>query len=184
MKISSDFNASHLVDSSQKSSVTDKTFFTQKLTADEVKELRQQVVDNANAYTFSSVSVQNQLTNSQDEFTNNYQEFQSFLKEIGYNGQSISTLSKDEAAKLVSQDGIFGVKQTSQRIADFVIKGSGGDEDLMRAGREGMLQGFADAEKAWGDTLPDISQQTMKQATEMIDKAMSDLGFGILNTTA
>lgn len=184
MEISSDFNAQHVVNSSQKSSVTDKTLFTQKLTTDEVKELRQQVVDNANAYTFASVNVQNQSANSQDKFASDYQDFQNFLKDIGYHGKPIATLSKDEAAKLVSQDAIFGVKQTSQRIADFVIKGSGGDEDLMRAGREGMLQGFADAEKAWGDTLPDISQQTMKQATEMIDKAMNDLGFSILNTTA
>jgi hypothetical protein len=54
----------------------------------------------------------------------------------------------------------------------------------MRAGREGMLQGFKEAEKMWGGKLPDISQQTMAKATEMVDKAMSDLGFSILDKQA
>jgi hypothetical protein len=45
-----------------------------------------------------------------------------------------------------------------------------------------MLLGFKQAEDMWGDKLPDISQKTMQAAIEMVDKAMSDLGFSILNT--
>ncbi len=44
-----------------------------------------------------------------------------------------------------------------------------------------MLQGFKDAEFMWGGTLPDISQQTMKAALELVDKEMNRLGFSILN---
>jgi hypothetical protein len=166
------------------SSVLNKTVFTEKLTKDEARELREQVRENANAFAFKSADVQNGIVNKQDMFTKNYEDFQNFLKDIGYNGKPIAELSKDEAAKLVSEDGIFGIKQTSERIANFVISGAGGDEKLLRAGREGMLQGFKDAEKIWGDKLPDISQQTMQKATELVDKAMSDLGFSILNTEA
>ncbi|CAI6145598.1 MAG: hypothetical protein SPLUMA2_SPLUMAMAG2_01254 [uncultured Sulfurimonas sp.] len=91
-------------------------------------------------------------------------------------------LSKQEAGVLVAEDGFFGVGQTSECIANFVvIAGSGGDEDRLRAGREGMLQGFKDAESMWGGTLPDISQQTMKAALELVDKEMKSLGFSILN---
>ena len=54
----------------------------------------------------------------------------------------------------------------------------------MRAGREGMLLGFSQAEEMWGGELPEISQQTMKAAIEMVDKAMHDLGFSILNQEA
>lgn len=184
MKISSEFNPTSSAQNPAKSSVAGKTLFTEKLTKDETKELRQQIVDNANAYTFASVNVQNGVSNQKDIITQNYEEFQNFLKDIGYDGKPIAELSKDEAAKLVSEDGIFGIKQTSQRIADFVTNGAGGNEDMLRAGREGMLQGFKDAEKAWGDKLPDISQQTMQKATELVDKVMNDLGFGVLNTTA
>ena len=91
-------------------------------------------------------------------------------------------LSKQEAGALVAEDGFFGVGQTSEHIANFVvIAGSGGDEDRLRAGRKGMLQGFKDAESMWGGILPDISQQTMKAALELVDKEMNRLGFSILN---
>lgn len=184
MKISSEFNPLSSAQNSAKSSVVGKTLFTEKLTDDEAKELRQQVVDNANAYTFASTNIQSGIAKNKDVITQNYEEFQNFLKDIGYNGKPIAELSQDEAAKLVSEDGIFGIKQTSERIANFVINGAGGNEDLLRAGREGMLQGFKEAEKIWRDKLPDISQQTMQKATELVDKAMSDLGFGVLDTTA
>ena len=54
----------------------------------------------------------------------------------------------------------------------------------MRAGREGMILGFKQAEAMWGGELPEISQQTMKAAIEMVDKAMYELGFSILNEEA
>ena len=65
-----------------------------------------------------------------------------------------------------------------------MIQGAGGNEDLLRAGREGMLRGFKEAEQIWGSTLPDISQKTIQIATEFVDKAMHDLGFSIINKEA
>jgi len=180
MQISSNIGAT----GSAQSSSAIKTVFTEKLTRDEAQDLKRQVMENANAFAFNSTKAQMGIMNPQDQSAKDVQDFQSFLKDIGYNGKPIAELSKDEAAKLVSEDGIFGVKQTSERIAQFVIAGAGGDEKMLRAGREGMLQGFKDAEKAWGSKLPDISQQTMQKATEMVDKAMSDLGFSIIDKEA
>jgi len=51
----------------------------------------------------------------------------------------------------------------------------------LRAGREGMIQGFKDAEEAWGGELPEISQTTMSKSIEMLDMAIKDLGYSILN---
>jgi len=164
-----------------------KSLYTQKLTKDEVDGLRQQVVESTNAFTFKSVSLQaqTQTLSFEDKFKKEYEEFQSFLKDVGYNGKPIAELSEDEAKVLVADDGIFGVKQTSERIANFVINGANGDEKLLRAGREGMMQGFSEAQKVWGDEkLPDIAQKTMQAATEMIDKVMNDLGFSVLDATA
>ena len=168
------------VDLSQKSAGV-KTLFTEKLSKDEVKELREQITQNANAYSMQSFSVQTNVLNAQDQFTKDYEDFQSFLSGVGYEGKPISELSKDEAAALVSEDGIFGITQTSERIANFVINGSGGDESMMRAGREGMIQGFKEAEQMWGGKLPEISQLTISKAIEIVDMAMNDLGFSILN---
>ena len=158
-----------------------KTNFTEKISKDEAMELRAQIRDNANAIMFSSTSVQANILSPEEQFTKDYDDFQSFLSGVGYEGKPIAELSQDEAAQLVSEDGLFGVTQTSERIANFVINGSGGDEDRMRAGREGMLLGFSQAEEMWGGKLPEISQQTMQAAIEMVDKAMYDLGFSILN---
>lgn len=180
MKISS--NVTQSVTNSSAGAV--KNLYTEKLTKDEAKELRAKVIENANAFTFKSTSVQGNILSLEDKFAQAYDEFQSFLKDIGYGGKPIAELSQDEAAKLVSEDGIFGIKQTSERIANFVINGANGNEDLLRAGREGMLEGFKQAEAIWGGKLPEISQKTMQAATEMVDKAMHDAGFSILNQEA
>lgn len=180
MKISS--NMSQMSVASHSNDI--KNLYTEKLTKDEAKELRAKVMENANAFTFKSSSIQQNALSLEDKFTQAYDEFQSFLQDVGYKGKPIAELSQDEAKALVSEDGIFGVKQTSQRIADFVINGAGGDESMLRAGREGMLLGFKQAEEMWGGKLPEISQETMKLATEMVDKAMYDLGFSVLNKEA
>ena len=177
MKISSDMGVSQ----STQNSLGIKNLYTQKLSKDEEKELRQQVVDNANAFAFKSTNIQQEVFNPTEKFVQDYKDFQNFLKDIGYKGGSIDKLSKEEASKLVSEDGIFGVKQTSQRIADFIISGANANESLLRAGRKGMIQGFKDAEKIWGGKLPEISQQTMAKSIEKVDLAMSDLGFSILD---
>nr|WP_321268033.1 hypothetical protein [uncultured Sulfurimonas sp.] len=158
-----------------------KTNFTQKISKEEAVELREQITKNAQEMMLSSTTIQSTLASKSDDFASLYKDFQSFLGDIGYEGKPIAELSQEEAAELVSEDGFFGVTQTSERIANFVINGAGGDEDLMRAGREGMLQGFKEAEAMWGGELPEISQQTMAKSIELVDKAMHDLGFSIIN---
>ncbi len=158
-----------------------KTNFTEKISKEEASELRKQISENANEMMFNSTAIQSANVSAQEQFKIDYEDFQSFLSGVGYEGKPIAELSQSEAAELVSEDGLFGIKQTSERIANFVINGSGGDEDRMRAGREGMLLGFQQAEEMWGGELPEISQKTMQAAIEMVDKAMHEAGYSILN---
>ncbi|MCK4737233.1 MAG: hypothetical protein KAT10_01630 [Sulfurimonas sp.] len=158
-----------------------KPLFTEKLSKDEVAEIKAELKQNSQMVSFNSASIQGQINGKADKFTQDYQDFQTFLSDIGYSGKPIAKLSQEEASELVSEDGFFGVTQTSERIANFVINGAGGDESMMRAGREGMIQGFKEAEAMWGGELPEISQETMAKAIEMVDKAMYDLGFSIIN---
>ena len=174
--------SSNMTQGSQiQSSTGIKSLYTEKLTKDEVKELRTQIQKNANAFSFGSSSIQSSVSGVNNNFEQDYTDFQNFLTDIGYKGKPIAQLSQKEASQLVSEDGIFGIKQTSERIANFVIQGANGNEDMLRAGREGMLQGFKDAEKMLGGKLPTISQKTIQAATELVDKAMYDLGFSILD---
>ncbi|MDD5156501.1 hypothetical protein [Sulfurimonas sp.] len=158
-----------------------KSVFTEKLSKSELSDIKEQIAKNANEIVLNSISLQGSFSNKTANADGEYDKFQSFLGDIGYSGKPIAKLSKEEATELVSKDGFFGVDKTSQRIADFVIMGAGGDESKMRAGREGMIKGFKDAEAMWGGKLPEISQETMKKSIEMVDKAMHDLGFSIID---
>ncbi|MDF1879719.1 hypothetical protein JHD50_00120 [Sulfurimonas sp. MAG313] len=153
----------------------------------QVEEVKEQYKENKAAQISQILSEVQSLVDTRSNgtsFEQDYQQFQSFLSDIGYEGEPIASLSQEEATQLVSEDGFFGVKQTSERIANFVIQGSGGDEELLREGRKGILQGFDQAEAQWGGKLPDIAYETISKAVEMIDKALIEGGFSILNEQA
>ena len=172
-------NMGHLQASGSANNI--KTNFTEKISKNEAADIRAQISEDARNILISSVSTQVSVLNKQ-EVTN--EDFKTFLNDIGYEGKPIADLSQSEASELVSEDGFFGINQTSERIANFVINGAAGDESMMRAGREGMLQGFKEAEAMWGGELPEISQKTMQKALELVDKAMYDLGYSVLDTEA
>lgn len=100
---------------------------------------------------------------------------------LSYNGSPISELSVEEAGNLIRSDGYFGVEKTSQRIADFVIQGAGDDIERLKAGREGVLQGIARAEKAWGGKLPEISYETLAKSLAAIDDKLRENGEPIVD---
>jgi len=158
-----------------------KSVFTQKLTKDEIGELKEQIAQSSSSFMFKSTTIQDKIIGSQNQFEQEHDDFQSFLTDIGYGGKPIAQLSQAEATDLVSEDGFFGIDKTSQRVADFVINGSGGNEEMMREGRKGVIQGYEDAKKAWGGELPEISQKTQERTLELIDKAMVDLGYSIMD---
>lgn len=105
-------------------------------------------------------------------------------KSIGYKGKDISLLNQDEAKALISEDGFFGISNTANRIADFVINGAGDNLEMLKSGREGVLEGFKEAERLWGGRLPEISQQTIQKSLEKIDERIAKLGGNILNVQA
>ncbi|WP_416861514.1 hydrogenase-4 component G [Helicobacter ganmani] len=106
------------------------------------------------------------------------------LSSIGYDGKPIQELTQDEAKALIAEDGFFGVAKTSDRIADFVLAGAGDDVEKLKAGREGIIRGYNQAEKAWGGNLPDISKETLEKALEKVDKKLASLGVNVLDQNA
>jgi len=135
------------------------------------------------SFSFSESSFELQSNLEKDPMALEYGKFQDFLQSIGYEGKPIAQLSQEEAGALVADDGFFGIQQTAERIANFVIQGSGGDEEMMRAGRKGIMQGFDEAEALWGGKLPDISYKTIELAAKMIDDKMAELGYSVLDTS-
>lgn len=164
-----------------------KPLYTRKVEGDELKALKQKVFENTQAFSFSMTVVQSSVERfeiKEDvDFQKQYEAIQKLLDDIGYKGKHIADLTQDEAKELVGEDGFFGVKQTARRIADFVIEGAKGDEQLLRAGLEGIQRGFEEAEKIWGGTLPDISYRTIDAAKELIQKEMAGLGYAIVDAS-
>ena len=97
------------------------------------------------------------------------------LKNIGYEGKPITELTQDEAKDLVSENGFFGVTQTSDRVANFVFSFAGDDLELLQKGREGIIQGFEEAKKMFGGELPEISYKTQERTLSLIDEKINSL---------
>lgn len=106
------------------------------------------------------------------------------LASTGYTGKPLNSLSKDEASALVSDSGYFGVDNTANRIADFVIAAAGDDLGKLQSGLEGVKNGFAQAEKLWGGKLPDISYQTIDKTLASLNDRIASLGGNLINVQA
>lgn len=74
-----------------------------------------------------------------------------------------------QAKEDISEDGYWGVSQTSDRIFDFAMALSGGDLESMKKMQEAFEKGFAQATGAWGRELPDISSQTHDAVTKKFE---------------
>lgn len=83
-----------------------------------------------------------------------------FWAKIAKGGFTVDEQAKAAAQEAISEDGYFGVKQTSQRIFDFASALAGDDEEKMKEMEAAFEKGFKQATKAWGRDLPSISNQT------------------------
>lgn len=87
------------------------------------------------------------------------------------NGNSL--LTDDEIAQAkedISEDGYWGVEQTSDRILDFAKALSGNDTSKAELLLNAFKDGYKAATKSWGDELPDISKRTYDAVLEKFEK--------------
>jgi len=82
---------------------------------------------------------------------------------------TVDTATKEQAQKDISEDGYWGVKQTSQRLFDFASALASDDVDKMKEMQKAMEKGFKLATGAWGRELPSICQDTFDAANKLFD---------------
>ena len=82
---------------------------------------------------------------------------------------TVDAATKEQAQKDISEDGYWGVKQTSQRLFDFASALAGDDVDKMKEMQKAMEKGFKLATGAWGRELPSICQDTFDAANKLFD---------------
>ena len=85
------------------------------------------------------------------------------------NLKNVSEADIKQAQEDVSEDGYWGVKQTSQRLFDFASALAGDDVEKMKEMQAAMEKGYKLATKDWGQDLPGISKDTLDAANKLFD---------------
>ncbi len=81
----------------------------------------------------------------------------------------VDAATKAQAQEDISEDGYWGVKQTSQRLFDFASALAGDDPEKMKDMQKAIEKGFKEATGAWGRDLPEISHQTFDATNKLFD---------------
>ena len=86
----------------------------------------------------------------------------------------LSEADRAQAAELVSEDGFFGVKQTTARIMDFAkaLVGENASGEQIENMRNAVQKGFDDVAKLFGgfDKLPDVTKDTYEAIMTAFDE--------------
>lgn len=93
----------------------------------------------------------------------------SIWKTLASGNFEVDAATKAQAQEDISEDGYWGVKQTSQRLFDFASALAGDDVDKMKEMQEAMHKGFKQATKDWGQDLPGISNDTLEAANKLFE---------------
>lgn len=95
----------------------------------------------------------------------------------------VDDATRAQAQEDISEDGYWGVKQTSSRILDFATALTGGDPSKIEDMRKAFEKGYKQAEDTWGGKLPDISKQTYDAVMAGFDKMAEDAAQAGATTT-
>jgi len=141
---------------SQKMSKEDRTALIQQMKADQEK-----MISNLMDIVMKTISGQGSsfAIATQDDMWK-------FLAEGKFEADP-ETIKK--AQEDISEDGYWGVNQTSDRIVDFAIALSGGDTSKADELLEAFKKGYEQATGTWGKDLPDISKKTYDAVEEKFE---------------
>lgn len=86
-----------------------------------------------------------------------------------YEKLEVDDSTRLNAQQEVSEDGFWGVKQTSQRSIEFAKALSSGDPSKIPLLKEAIEDAYQAAEKSWGGELPEISKKTQEATLKGLD---------------
>lgn len=119
---------------------------------------------------------QNQLTDLVHSMlntqTNTFGEANNIWQFLSKGNYTVDAATQKKAQEAISEDGYWGVKQTSDRIVSFATALAGNDSKQLEKMRDAFLKGYEKAEKTWSGKLPEISKKTYDAVLEKFDKLM------------
>lgn len=147
--------------------VSKATYSINKMTAEERDALVQQLKADQESRQQQLIDIVNKmLTGQANTFAKADDSFWKFLASGEY---TVDEETKAQAQQDISEDGYWGVKQTSQRLFDFASALAGDNVELMKDMQAAMEEGFKEATKTWGKDLPDICQDTLDAANKLFE---------------
>ena len=93
---------------------------------------------------------------------------------------SVDDETAKEAAEEISDDGYWGVEQTSERLVSFAKALAGNDPTKADTMSEALQKGYDEAAKSWGGELPEICKKTL----EVTKQKLNDWKNGTSSTEA
>ena len=128
----------------------------------------------ADARTAQMRSLVEKMMSGQANAYGNANDIWSFLRKGNY---KVDPATRLQAQQDISEDGYWGVNQTSDRIVSFATALTGGDPDKIEEMRAAFQKGYKQAEQTWGGKLPEISQRTYDAVLEKFDKLAAEAGI-------
>lgn len=99
-----------------------------------------------------------------------------FWKMIASGNFTVDSQTRAEAQEAISENGYWGVSQTSQRIFDFAYALAGDDVNKMKEMQAAVEKGFQQAGAAWGGELPSICGNTHTAVSKLFDDYYAQRG--------
>ena len=140
---------------------TDRTKIIQQLKADDALR-QQQLLDIVHKMMGKQAKTYGIANTDNDE--------DSIWKFLAKGDFTVDAATKAQAQEDISENGYWGVKQTSERILDFAKALAGDDPEKLEKMRSAFEKGYKQAEKTWGGELPDISKQTFDAVMKGFDE--------------
>lgn len=152
-------------------SATDKkaTYSVNKMSAQERAALVDQLKADQQAREQSLVKMVQDMMNKQAKTYSKASGDDSIWKFLASGEFTVDAATKAQAQEDISEDGYWGVKQTSQRLFDFASALAGDDVEKMKKMQAAMEKGYKLATKSWGKDLPSISSDTINAANKLFE---------------
>lgn len=158
-------SAKETVKTDDTAAVYDKT----KLSEDDRKAITAQLkADQEKRQAQLTELVQNMISKQ----TNTFGEATDIWKFLAKGDFTVDAETKKKAQEDISEDGYWGVNQTSDRIVSFATALAGDDKEALEEMKEAFIKGYKQAEEQWGGELPEISQKTYDAVMEKFDKLL------------
>ncbi|WP_293976562.1 hypothetical protein [uncultured Clostridium sp.] len=129
-----------------------------------------------------SVNESDELSRLIEENERKQEEFKKLIQSLitnqgeSYNvvlfGQKLNVSPEiaQQAKESISDGGEYSVDSVATNIINMAKALSGGDSSKISELKEGFLKGFKEAEKVWGDELPDICKKTYDEVLSRFDE--------------